>query len=149
MVSLFITPLTECITRFDDYESLVATRLSLLRANIHKNRALQIGNIDSDATKRLLDSEQELLISLSEAARDSQKSQIALNSITRANNGARKNDFGFAQEFASVMWAQQEQKMAVEFLKQFLSRPDDKRKRSSKDIVPTAQLLSLMVRLNF
>lgn len=133
--------------RFDDYECLTATRLSLLRADIHKNRALQIGNLDSDSTKELLKSEQKLLIRLSEAARDSQKLQIALNSITRANNGALQNEFDFAQEFASVMWTQQEQKMAVEFLKQFLARPIDKRTRSPKDVISTAQLLSLAVSL--
>lgn len=128
---------------------MIATRLSLLRANIHKNRALQIGNLDSDSTKQLLKSEQELLIRLSEAARDSQKSQVALNSITRANNGALQNEFHFAQEFASVMWTQQEQKMAVEFLKQFLARPVDKRTRSPEDLASAAQLLSLVVSLFF
>ncbi|QRV74291.1 phosphatidylinositol 3- and 4-kinase [Ceratobasidium sp. AG-Ba] len=128
---------------FDDYESLVATRLSLLRAGIHKNRALQIGNLDSDSTKVLLETEQDLLIRLSEAARGAQKSQIALNSITRASNSAVQNESIYAQEFASVMWAQNEQKMAIEFLKQFLARQLDKRGRS-KDAVPTAQLLSLV-----
>ncbi|CAE6507071.1 unnamed protein product [Rhizoctonia solani] len=129
---------------FDDYESLVATRLSLLRANIHKNRAMQIGNIDSEDTKKLLEYEQDLLIKLSQAARDSQKNQIALNSIIRAGNDAQNNGFGFVQEYASVMWANQEQKMAVGFLRQFLGRPEDKHKRSPKDAVPYAQLLSLL-----
>ncbi|CAE6458523.1 unnamed protein product [Rhizoctonia solani] len=129
---------------FDDYESLVATRLSLLRANIHKNRAMQIGNIDSEDTKKLLEYEQDLLIKLSQAARDSQKNQIALNSIIRAGNGAQKNEFEFVQEYASVMWANQEQKTAVGFLRQFLGRPEDKHKLSPKDAVPYAQLLSLL-----
>ncbi|KAG8777342.1 Serine/threonine-protein kinase tel1, partial [Ceratobasidium sp. 428] len=128
---------------FDDYECLVATRLSLLRASIHKNRALQIGNLDSDSTKLLLKVERDLLIQLSEAARNSQRSQIALNSITRADNGTIQTESNYAQEFASVMWSQQEQKMAVEFLKQFLARHSDKREQPH-DIVPTAQLLSLM-----
>ncbi|CUA74607.1 ataxia telangectasia mutated family protein [Rhizoctonia solani] len=129
---------------FDDYESLVATRLSLLRANIHKNRAMQIGNIDSEDTKKLLEYEQDLLIKLSQAARDSQKNQIALNSIIRAGNGAQKHEFEFVQEYASVMWANQEQKTAVGFLRQFLGRPEDKRKISSKDAASYAQLLSLL-----
>ncbi|KAH7327711.1 hypothetical protein B0J17DRAFT_620413 [Rhizoctonia solani] len=129
---------------FDDYEALVATRLSLLRANIHKNRAMQIGNIDSAETKKLLEYEQDLLIKLSQAARDSQKNQVALNSIIRAGNGAQKNEFGFVQEYASVMWANQEQKPAVGFLRQFLSRPEDKHKRSLKDAASQAQLLSLL-----
>ncbi|CAE6466251.1 unnamed protein product, partial [Rhizoctonia solani] len=129
---------------FEDYESLVATRLSLLRANIHKNRAMQIGNIDSEDTKKLLEYEQDLLIKLSQAARDSQKNQVALNSIIRAGNGAQKNEFEFIQEYASVMWANQEQKTAVGFLRQFLDRPEDKHRRSSKDVVPIAQLLSLL-----
>ncbi|KAJ1306984.1 hypothetical protein OPQ81_007964 [Rhizoctonia solani] len=129
---------------FDDYESLVATRLSLLRANIHKNRALQIGNIDDEDTKKLLEYEQDLLIKLSQAARDSQKNQVALNSIIRAGNGAQKNEFAFVQEYASVMWANQEQKTAVGFLRQVLGRPEDKHTRSSNDLVPFAQLLSLL-----
>ncbi|KAF8749128.1 Telomere-length maintenance and DNA damage repair [Rhizoctonia solani] len=129
---------------FEDYESLVATRLSLIRANIYKNRAMQIGNIDSEDTKRLLQYEQDLLIKLSQAARDSQKNQIALNSIIRAGNGAQNNGFEFAQEYASVIWANQEQKTAVSFLKQFLGQPEDKCRRSPKDLVPSAQLLSLL-----
>ncbi|CAE7216508.1 unnamed protein product [Rhizoctonia solani] len=129
---------------FDDYESLVATRLSLLRANIHKNRAMQIGNIDSEDTKKLLEYEQDLLIKLSQAARDSQKNQIALNSIIRAGNGAQKNEFEFIQEYASVMWANQEQKPAVGFLRQSLGRPEDKHKRCLQDAASYAQLLSLL-----
>ncbi|CAE6436426.1 unnamed protein product [Rhizoctonia solani] len=129
---------------FDDHESLVATRLSLIRASIHKNRAMQIGNIDSEDTKKLLQYEQDLLIKLSQAARGSQKNQVALNSIIRAGNGAQSNDFEFAQEYASVLWANQEQKTAIGFLRQFLGHPDDKRRRSPKDLVPFAQLLSLL-----
>lgn len=70
----------------------------------------------------LLELEKRCLVRLSIAARESNKLQVALNSIVKARRLEGVSTHEVSQEFAHVLWLQNEQKLAVQFLKDLLSR---------------------------
>ena len=70
----------------------------------------------------LLELEKRCLVRLSVAARKSNKLQVALNSIVKARRLEGISTHEVSQEFAHVLWLQNEQKLAVQFLKDLLPR---------------------------
>jgi len=70
----------------------------------------------------LLELEKRCLVRLSVAARKSNKLQVALNSIVKARRLEGISTHEVSQEFAHVLWLQNEQKLAVQFMKDLLSR---------------------------
>lgn len=76
----------------------------------------------SDLSQSLLKLEVGCLVRLSEAARGARETQIALNSVIRAQHLDQEGLFEIADEFASVLWEQGEQRLAVEFLKKELQQ---------------------------
>lgn len=68
----------------------------------------------------LLELEKRCLVRLSVAARKSNKLQVALNSIVKARRLEGISTHEVSQEFAHVLWLQNEQKLAVQFLKDLL-----------------------------
>ncbi|KAJ6591557.1 hypothetical protein DFH09DRAFT_1137348 [Mycena vulgaris] len=103
---------------FSDFENVMATRISLIRSVRRKEeRQPQIGTLVSPFFQCLLDVEKQCLVKLSQAARDSQQIQIALNSVIRAQRLERSPSFEVSEEFASVLWLHSEEKLAVQFLK--------------------------------
>ncbi|THU87972.1 hypothetical protein K435DRAFT_730265 [Dendrothele bispora CBS 962.96] len=105
---------------FSDLESIMATRISLIRSARQKERQQQIGNMVSPFSQLLVEIEKNCLLSLSSAARDAQQIQIALNSVLRAKNLEGAPSFRVSEELAAVLWMHQEPKHAVEFLKDLL-----------------------------
>lgn len=87
----------------------------------------------SDMSQGLLALEVRCLVQLSEAARSAQETQIALNSITRAQHLDRDGLFEISDEFASVLWDQGEQRLAVELLKKELQRREHSSPPSQAD----------------
>jgi ataxia telangiectasia mutated family protein len=99
----------------------MATRISLIRSVRQKEKRDQIGTLVTPFIHGLTALETRCLVGLSEAARDANQIQIALNSIVRAQNlEERTHDFDVSQEFACVLWFQKEQKLAIQFLKDLL-----------------------------
>jgi serine-protein kinase ATM len=99
----------------------MATRISLLRSVRQKEKRDQIGTLVTPFVHGLTALETRCLVRLSEAARDANQIQIALNSIVRAQNLKEPtHDFDVSQEFACVLWFQNEQKLAIQFLRDLL-----------------------------
>ncbi|KAF5387310.1 hypothetical protein D9757_005776 [Collybiopsis confluens] len=102
--------------RFDDVESIMATRISLIKSARRREQRHQIGNMLSSFGRTLLEVEKKCLLRLSQAAREAHQVQVALNSVIRAKNLEHLSSPSVTEEFASVLWAHKEQKHAVEYL---------------------------------
>jgi ataxia telangiectasia mutated family protein len=150
MVTLSMFPLAICgiladaICRFSDFENIMATRVSLIRSVRQKEERDQIGNLLSPFARGLIDVEKQCLLRLSEAARDAHQHQIALNSIVRAQRLERTTSFEVSQEFASVLWLQGEERLAVQFLKELLNKAEVG--MPTQDKTRSALLLARLVR---
>ncbi|EJD46611.1 hypothetical protein AURDEDRAFT_184314 [Auricularia subglabra TFB-10046 SS5] len=113
---------------FQDLETILATRMSLLRSVLHREQRDQIGDAPTLFAQCLLGLETRCLIRVSEASRQSRHTQIALNAIVRAQQlekSHRHLSFDVAQEFSSVLWMQKEQKVAIEYLRDLLQQDPD------------------------
>jgi ataxia telangiectasia mutated family protein len=86
------------------------------------------------------------LLRLSEAARNVDQIQIALNSVVRAQRLEKLSSFAVLQEFSNVLWRQKEEQVAVQLLEKLASR--DPQPSSNDTISPTqkAVLLARLVR---
>ncbi|KAJ3745266.1 hypothetical protein DFH05DRAFT_1487185 [Lentinula detonsa] len=102
---------------FDDVESIMATRVSLIKSARRKEMRHQIGAMLSPFSKTLLSVEKRCLLRLSQAARETHQPQIALNSVIKAKSLEGGSPFAVTEEFASVLWSHKEEKHAVEYLK--------------------------------
>lgn len=129
-------------------EAIMATRISLLGAVRHREQRRQVGTLTTPFLTRLLDVEKECFLRISEAARESQHMQIALNSVIRARSLDRDSNPQLSLEYANVLWLQKEHKLAVQYLKDLnqryfrLTTQDDPHTRVQK-----AVLLARLVRL--
>jgi len=103
-------------------ESIVATRVSLIRSVRLREQREQIGSLTSDFTHDLSRIESACLIELSARARFADRPQIALNSIVKAQKLTSVPDANASREFANVLWLQGEHKAAVLTLKRLLGR---------------------------
>ncbi|KAJ4469561.1 hypothetical protein J3R30DRAFT_3551103 [Lentinula aciculospora] len=121
---------------FDDTESIMATRISLIKSARRKEQRHQIGTMLSPFSRTLLEVEKQCLVRLSQAARETDQIQIALNSVIRAKNLEGVSSFAVTEEFASVLWAHKEEKHAVEYLK------DLRREMGNSDPTWQAQVLA-------
>lgn len=102
-------------------EHIVATRMSLLAAVRQRAQRAQIGDRPTSFTSSVAALEKQCLVSVSAAARDAGALQIALNAVVRAQrlDGSEKSS-SVAQEFANVLWAKGEHKLAIEFLREIV-----------------------------
>ncbi|CAK5283070.1 unnamed protein product [Mycena citricolor] len=99
---------------FPDFENLMATRLALVHAD---KRREETRNGASPILRSLLDAEKRCLIRLSQAAREAQQSQIALNSIeTARRDDSVPEPIEVSVEYAHVLHMQNEQQLAVKLL---------------------------------
>lgn len=94
----------------------MATRISLIRSVSQREQREQIGVLRTPFARSLVEVEKTCLIRLAEAARAADQVQIALNSTIRAQALEDAPSFKVSQEFASVLWLQNEQKLAVQYL---------------------------------
>ncbi|EGN96752.1 hypothetical protein SERLA73DRAFT_93326 [Serpula lacrymans var. lacrymans S7.3] len=106
---------------FADLESIMATRMSLVRSVRQREEREQIGNLLTPFIRTLVDIEKTCLVHLSQAARGSKQLQIALNAIIKAQRLEKFPTPEVSQEFANVLWDQNEQKLAVQFLKEAIN----------------------------
>jgi len=93
----------------------------------------------------LIDMEKQCLIRISEAARESQNIQVALNSVARAQRLEQNPSSAVSQEFASVLWLQKEHKFAVQFMKDLIERHYCDVEKDTVGITKKALLLSRLV----
>ncbi|KAK0188952.1 hypothetical protein F5146DRAFT_1204581 [Armillaria mellea] len=98
-------------------ESIMATRLSIIRSVRRREERQQMGDMTSDFIQTLLEVEKQCLLHISQVARREQQVQLALNSVIHAEKLMKPITFDVSEEFACVLWAQNEQKRAVEFLR--------------------------------
>ncbi|KAA1469011.1 hypothetical protein DENSPDRAFT_795376 [Dentipellis sp. KUC8613] len=125
---------------FPVLESIMATRLALLRSVRQKEQRQLIGTLETPFVSALLDVEKRCLVRLSQAARESQNLQVALNSVVRARKLEQKPSAMVSQEFANVLWLQKEHKIAVQLLKDLISgHPNAK---TGSEVLEKATLLS-------
>ncbi|KAL0953735.1 hypothetical protein HGRIS_004926 [Hohenbuehelia grisea] len=127
---------------FSDLETILSTRISIVRSLRHKEERVQMGNLVSPLTRGLIDLEKRALLRLSDAARNARQKQIALNAIIRAQKLEKTSSFEVSQEFASVLWLQEEAKYAVQSLKGLLDQVKGKTGAESIDSVQEAKLLA-------
>ncbi|KAJ3557512.1 hypothetical protein NP233_g11720 [Leucocoprinus birnbaumii] len=109
---------------FPDLETIMATRISLLHSSGQREEAQQIGNMATPFAKGLKELEKRCLIRLSQAARDANQVQIALNSIMRAHKLYLQSPAEVSEEFANVLWEQGEQTTAIQYLKKVVDPLD-------------------------
>ncbi|KAF8634560.1 hypothetical protein AX17_004150 [Amanita inopinata Kibby_2008] len=106
---------------FPDLESIMATRIALIRSARKKEERQQIGAMATPHIQCLVEIEKCCLVQISQAAREANQVQIALNAIVRAQRLESTPTFQVSQEFAQVLWLQNEEKLAIEFLQHLLS----------------------------
>jgi serine-protein kinase ATM len=110
------------IFSFSHLENIMATRISLLRSVRRNEERQQIGTLTTPFAQGLMDIEKGCLLRLSEAARNVNQIQIALNSVIRAQRLEKSSSFAVTQEFSNVLWRQKEEQVAVQFLERLVSQ---------------------------
>jgi ataxia telangiectasia mutated family protein len=110
----------------------MATRISLMRSVRQREERERIGTFISPLLRSLLDIEQKCLLRLSRAARASDQTQIALNSVIRAQKLDGSHMLEVNEEFANVLWLQKEEKPAVQFLQNVIKNQDSKQTVEAK-----------------
>ncbi|KAG9313005.1 hypothetical protein JVU11DRAFT_6444 [Chiua virens] len=123
---------------FSSLERILATRTSLIRSVRRKEERERIGNMITPFNNSLLELEKRCLVRLSVAARTSNKLQVALNSIVKARRLEGTSTHEVSQEFAHVLWLQNEQKLAVQFLKDLLQQPNQASSREPESLIERA-----------
>lgn len=127
----------------------MTTRVSLLHSVRQKEERQQIGNMATPLAKGLKELERRCLIRLSQAARDANHAQIALNSVMRAQKLDAQLSVDTAEEFANVLWEQKEQKAAIQYLQNIIRPLDHDQDRDAHKTTHHALLRARLVRLFF
>ena len=129
-------------------EAVLATKISLIRSAREKEERGQIGNLVTPFVKGLIDVEKSCLLSMSKAARESLNLQVALNSVVRAQTLEQQPSSLVSQEYANVLWLHNEQKLAVQFLKDLVVlKSGEIQKLTTESKLKNALLLARLVRL--
>ncbi|KAG9009575.1 Serine/threonine-protein kinase tel1 [Tulasnella sp. 427] len=117
---------------FDDYDAIMATRISCIRSRRTRETAEMLGDSTDDTVAELVTAEFKSLMDLGEFAIANDRTQVALNALNRAQTLTQDGTSGFVLEceFASVLWKQGEQKIAVDLLR----RLTDKATENSQEI---------------
>ena len=131
--------------RFSSLERILATRVSLIRSARRKEERERIGNMITPFNHSLLELEKRCLVGLSVAARKSNKLQVALNSIVKARRLEGISTHEVSQEFAHVLWLQNEQKLAVQFLKDLLLRQEQTVSSEPEPVIERALSMARLV----
>ncbi|TFK39785.1 hypothetical protein BDQ12DRAFT_704732 [Crucibulum laeve] len=126
---------------FSDLENIMATRISLIRSVRFKEESKQIGSLRTPFACDLIDMEKASLLRLSQAAREANQIQIALNSVVRAKSLEAEPSFEVSQEFAKVLWIQKEEKLAVQFLQSLIHNKSTEMEIDGQDNETTKALL--------
>lgn len=105
--------------RFIHAERILSTRISLLRAVRTQEQVDQIGDFTSELYQQATQAEKSCLVQLSRAARTGGHLQASMNAVTLARKLVEPGagTFEVDEEFAHVLWLQQEHSIAIELLK--------------------------------
>lgn len=122
----------------------MATRLSILKSAQHREDHGKIGNMSTPFSATLSNLEQRSLLAISQLARLENQDQVALNAVIRAQSSGTSASFEVDEEFASVLWAQKEERRAVDHLVQLRDRHPS---AQSHLAAINARLVSLIPRL--
>lgn len=120
------TEFTEIDSRFDfpDLETVMATRISMIHSVRQREEHRQIGSMATPLANGMKELEKRCLVRLSQAARDANQVQIALNSIMRAHKLYPQFSAEVSEEFANVLWEQGEQATAIQYLRKVVEPLD-------------------------
>lgn len=146
--------------RFSDFERILAVRQSLLRSARQRSQANEIGAglaeaVSIDAARL----ERQLLLRLSQGAREQGKLQTAMGAVTLAQHldheqlqpdqwqasgqGSRFLSEAVSEEFANVLWAQGEHVIAIQALEEVVNRSKEAGKNeTARHALSLAQLVS-------
>ena len=106
--------------RFSVIESTLSTRLSLLKSVSRQEQSRsQSGDDYGSLIKEL---QKRCLLKLSEAARNADRNQIALNAVIQAQHLEISSSFMVSEEFANVLWSLKEHRPAVDYLKRLTEK---------------------------
>lgn len=104
----------------------MATRISLLHSAQARQLHNQIGNVRTPLLEALIKTEKLCLLYIAQSAREASISQTALKCVTSARHlEADTPTFDTLNEFAHVLWAHQEEKLAIETVDQLLGRAEN------------------------
>lgn len=123
---------------FEIAESIIATRLSIIQAARKREDRLRIGQLVTPFSVTLREIEKRCLLHVSEVARHEGQVQIALNSVIRAEELEKTATLDVSEEFANVLWAHNEERRAVDLLRQIR----DSGKYDAKLALVNARLVS-------
>lgn len=98
----------------------MAVRMSLLRSALQKEQREQLGDMLSPISQSLSAAQTACLLRMSQAAREANQTQIAMNSIVRAQRVASASSFDVSEEFSQVLWLMKEPKLAAQYLRGLL-----------------------------
>lgn len=109
---------------FEDYDTIMATRISCIRSRRTRETAEMLGDSADDSIANLITAEFKSLMSLGEFAVANDHTQVALNTLNRAQTLTQDDTSRFVLEceFASVLWKQGEQKIAVDLLRRLTDK---------------------------
>jgi hypothetical protein len=101
----------------------------------------------STFSQALLELEKNCFVQLASAAKNAGQIQMALNAIIRAQHLESSASFAVSQEFAKVLWAQGERKLATEYLKEVVTRNglDGNIGEVAMDVLQNAMNVALLV----
>ncbi|KAH8103969.1 hypothetical protein BXZ70DRAFT_923785 [Cristinia sonorae] len=105
---------------FHDLEAMMAVRVSLLRSALQKEQREQIGDMRTPLAETLMDVQTSCLLRLSQAAREANQPQIALNSVIKAQQLSAQDNLDVSEELSEVLWLQREPKLSVQYLRKLL-----------------------------
>ncbi len=138
---------SDAVNHFELTERVLNTRQSVLEAVRQRMQSSQIGDVLDGAAEQVARVERSLLVSLSRQAREHEKLQKAINATARAERieSALGDGANVArEEFAAVLWDQNEHSPAIQLLSQIV----DGLNVSAQSGVPQkrrkARLLSLL-----
>jgi ataxia telangiectasia mutated family protein len=123
----------------------MSVRLSLLRSQRRSFEASQMGDIPDVAALKIIEKETTTLLSLSQEARRASKLQIAMNSVTQAQQLSQDlTRSSVEEEFASLLWDLGDHATAIESLTNIVrARQADKSNgQQERDDLPLALALS-------
>ncbi|KAF8318674.1 hypothetical protein DL93DRAFT_2164855 [Clavulina sp. PMI_390] len=100
---------------FSELEAVMATRISLLRSAQKREALNQIGNSHNPLLAGLVSTERHCLLSTAHSAREASVPQTALRCVTNAQRlETETSAFDTSIEFAHVLWAHREEKLAID-----------------------------------
>ncbi|PWN35316.1 uncharacterized protein FA14DRAFT_160518 [Meira miltonrushii] len=120
---------------FDVFESWMSIKCSLLQAERKRTLPQALGEVNLDESDENIASEISILLSLSQRAREEDKTQIAINAVIQAQNlslqhSISEHKYKVDEEFAKVLWMQGNHSIAADALSTLLQSMQNERPAS-------------------